>query len=54
MEEFPGVVIVSFPGEVDPGLVVAILQELSHHEAVVSQVSYAPRLFGLSTAPLPQ
>lgn len=52
-EELPGVVIVSFPGEVDPGFVDAILQD-THQAAVVSQFSYCPAAFGRSTKPFPQ
>ncbi len=52
--ELPGVVMVSFPGEIEPGFVEAMLQLLSHQEAVVSQVSYTPVLFGRSTTPFPQ
>lgn len=53
MEALPGVVIVSFPGRMAPGLVDAILQ-LVHHAAVVSQFSYCPAAFGRSTTPFPQ
>lgn len=48
-----GVVIVRFPGEVDPGFVDAILQD-THQAAVVSQFSYVPAAFGRSTKPFPQ
>lgn len=53
IEELPGVVMVSIPGETEPGLVEAILHP-THHAAVVSQFSYCPAEFGRSTAPFPQ